>query len=222
MEPTILIGDRVLVNQLAYSHRSVHRGDIVVFRRPADENCGGAPVTDLIKRVIGLPGETISLSSSSYVVIDGKLLNETWLPDSAQGITFPGPAGPAYSLDKPYVIPRGDYFVMGDNRTDSCDSRYWGPIPKSLIVGKVEWLLRRPGLPNPHGSFTLSTVYGGVDHLGIVATGIPDRRSPVCPANGGLGGQMPTQSRALRPSPRARPKATVDLTRTRSSGPAGG
>ena len=144
MEPTILIGDRVLVNELAYSHRSVHRGDIVVFRRPADENCGGAPVTDLIKRVIGLPGETISLSSSSYVVIDGKLLNETWLPDSAQGITFPGPAGPAYSLDKPYVIPRGDYFVMGDNRTDSCDSRYWGPIPKSLIVGKVEWLLRRP------------------------------------------------------------------------------
>ena len=55
-----------------------------------------------------------------------------------QGKTFPGPSGTAYNLARPYVIPPNDYFVMGDNRGDSCDSRYWGPISKSLIVGKVD------------------------------------------------------------------------------------
>ena len=142
MEPTLQIGDRILVNKLSYHLHAVGRGDIVVFRRPADENCGGTPVADLVKRVIGLPGETISLSNTSprggYVEINGKRLNETWLPSSMQGTTAPGPAGPVYNLSRPYVIPANDYFVMGDNRTDSCDSRYWGPIPRSLIVGKVD------------------------------------------------------------------------------------
>lgn len=140
MEPTLQIGDRILVNKLSYHLHSVDRGNIVVFRRPANENCGGEPVADLVKRVIGLPGETISLTkgSKSYVVINGKRLNETWLPSSVQGKTFPGPPGPIYNLAKPYVIPANQYFVMGDNRSDSCDSRYWGPIPRSLIVGKVD------------------------------------------------------------------------------------
>jgi len=137
MEPTLKIGDRILVNKLSYHLHGVDRGNIVVFRRPADENCGGPPVADLVKRVIGLPGETISLSGG-HVDIDGKQLDETWLPTSVQGTTFPGPSGTAYSLVKPYVIPANHYFVMGDNRADSCDSRYWGPIARSLIVGKVD------------------------------------------------------------------------------------
>jgi signal peptidase I len=137
MEPTLSIGDRILVDKLSYDLHGVDRGNIVVFRRPADEDCGGAPVADLVKRVIGLPGETISLSRG-YVLIDGKPLDESWLPSSVQGTTFPGPAGSSYSLAKPYVIPADHYFVMGDHRADSCDSRYWGPIPRSLIVGKVD------------------------------------------------------------------------------------
>ena len=137
MEPTLQIGDRILVDKLSYHLHGVDRGNIVVFRRPADENCGGPPVADLVKRVIGLPGETISLSGG-HVFIDGKVLDETWLPNSVQGATFPGPSGTAYSLTKPYVIPSNHYFVMGDNRGDSCDSRYWGPIARSLIVGKVD------------------------------------------------------------------------------------
>jgi signal peptidase I len=137
MEPTLQIGDRILVDKLSYHLHGVDRGNIVVFRRPADENCGGPPVADLVKRVIGLPGETISLSKG-YVDINGKRLNESWLPTSVQGTTFPGPTGPKYNLAKPYVIPANHYFVMGDNREDSCDSRYWGPISRSLIVGKVD------------------------------------------------------------------------------------
>jgi signal peptidase I len=137
MEPTLRVGDRILVDKLAYHLHGVDQGNIVVFRRQADENCGGAPVADLVKRVIGLPGETISLSSG-YIYIDGKRLNESWLPSAEQGTTFPGPAGTAYNLAKPFVVPANDYFMMGDNRGDSCDSRYWGPISRALIVGKVD------------------------------------------------------------------------------------
>ncbi len=137
MEPTLHIGDRILVSKLSYHLHGVGRGDIVVFDRPAAENCGGAEVNDLVKRVIGLPGETISLSRGN-VYINGKELDQSWLPASEQGLTVPGPPGPAYSLSRPYVIPPNDYFMMGDNRTDSCDSRYWGPISRNLIVGKVD------------------------------------------------------------------------------------
>jgi signal peptidase I len=137
MEPTLQIGDRILVNKLSYHLHSVDRGDIVVFSRPPTENCGGPEVNDLVKRVIGLPGDVISLSGG-YVYVDGKRLDETWLPASEQGVTIAGPAGNGSNLAQPYRVPANDYFVMGDNRTDSCDSRYWGPINRSLIVGKVE------------------------------------------------------------------------------------
>ena len=137
MEPTLQVGDRILVNKLSYELHGVGRSDIVVFSRPPNENCGGPEVNDLVKRVIGLPGETISVSGG-YVYIDGRRLDESWLPSSEQGVTKPGPSGTAYSLDHAYKIPSNDYFVMGDNRTDSCDSRFWGPINKSLIVGKVD------------------------------------------------------------------------------------
>ncbi len=137
MEPTLQIGDRILVNKLSYDLHGVDRGNIVVFSRPPTENCGGPEVNDLVKRVIGLPGNVISLSGG-YVYINGKRLDESWLPASEQGVTTPGPPGTPYSLVRPFTVPANDYFVMGDNRTDSCDSRYWGPISKSLIVGKVD------------------------------------------------------------------------------------
>jgi signal peptidase I len=137
MEPTLQIGDRILVDKLSYHLHGVQRGDIVVFSRPPAENCGGPEVNDLVKRVIGLPGDVLSLAGG-YVYVDGRRLNETWLPKSEQGTTTAGPVGNSSNLARPYRIPTNDYFVMGDNRTDSCDSRYWGPIGRSLIVGKVE------------------------------------------------------------------------------------
>jgi signal peptidase I len=123
MEPTLMIGDRILVNKLSYHLHSVHRGDIVVFRKPPDEIDPG--VKDLVKRVIGLPGERIS-SSGGRVYINGKPLSEPYLPP-----------GTVTTGIRTQVVPKGYYFVMGDNRSDSEDSRSFGPIPGSLIVGHV-------------------------------------------------------------------------------------
>ena len=137
MEPTLQIGDRIVVDKLAYDLHGVDRGNIIVFSTPPNEDCAGPPVADLVKRVVGLPGETISLAGGN-VYINGKLLDQSWLPASEQGKTYPGPSGAPYALHHPFHIPEGDVFVMGDNRMLSCDSRYWGPIKESTIVGKVD------------------------------------------------------------------------------------
>jgi signal peptidase I len=149
MIPTLQVGDRIVVNKLSYHLHGVGRGDIVVFSRPPAEDCPGPPVSDLVKRVIGLPGDTISLNGRGSVEIDGKRLDESWLPRSVQGTTFPGPGHTNFSLEHPYTVPSSDYFVMGDARGDSCDSRFWGPISRSEIVGKVELRVW------PLGSFAL-------------------------------------------------------------------
>jgi len=124
MEPTLLIGDRIIVDKLSYHLHDVHRGDIVVFGRPPGE--AALNINDLVKRVIGLPGETIS-SQGDNVLINGHVLKEPWLTKGTK-------LGPPIT---PFVIPANDYFVMGDNRSDSQDSRFFGPIPRSLIVGRV-------------------------------------------------------------------------------------
>jgi signal peptidase I len=145
MEPTLKPGDRVLVDKISYSLHDVHRGDIVVFHKPADDDDPG--VTDLIKRVIGLPGETIASGPNGEILINGKVISQPWLTASAQAA--PGPTitnrnqlgqpdcantGPPVNY---CVIPQGDYFMMGDNRGDSSDSRAIGPIPKNLFVGRA-------------------------------------------------------------------------------------
>jgi signal peptidase I len=128
MTPTLEVGDRVLVDRLSYHLHAVHRGDIIVFSPPATEDCGGPRPAHLIKRVIGLPGDRIS-SVGNTILIDGKPLAEPWLPRS----------DPLGTPIRPYTVPRGEYYVLGDHRDDSCDSRFWGPVPRSLIVGKALW-----------------------------------------------------------------------------------
>lgn len=121
MEPTLAVGDKVLVNKLSYHLHGVHRGDVVVFRKPS--NYYDPKVKDLIKRVIGLPGDTVS-AQGGFVQVDGKRLHEPWIH-----------AGVVTSDFGPVHVPAGEYFMMGDNRPDSSDSRVFGAIPRSLIVG---------------------------------------------------------------------------------------
>ena len=132
MLPTLQIGDRIVVDKLSYHLHGVGRGDVVVFRRPPLEQ---AAYADLVKRVIGLPGDTIG-AVDGRVTVDGRVLAEPWLP-VPRPQTVPSPLSAPYSLNHPFVVPAGEYFVMGDNRTDSEDSRYFGPIPGNLIVGRM-------------------------------------------------------------------------------------
>ena len=132
MYPTLQVGDRILVLKLGFS---LTRGAIVVFEHPKDD-LEGPPNEDLVKRIIGLPGETI-WSEGNTVYIDGKALAEPWLP---KGTTL------GYAIPR-QRIPPGEYFMMGDNRSDSYDSRRWGPIPGSTIVGRVFLVVWRHGRP---------------------------------------------------------------------------
>ena len=130
MEPTLQVGDRVLVNKWSYRVHDVNRGDIMVFTKPPEE---ASDIKDLIKRVVGLPGETLTIDNN-HVLINGQMLDEPYLP--AGTLTQPvGTHGCAPA--NPCVIPEGDVFVMGDHRTNSEDSRYFGPIKESSIVGRA-------------------------------------------------------------------------------------
>jgi signal peptidase I len=127
MVPTLQVRDRVLVNRLAYKVHPIHRGDVVVFARPpgisTDQN-----VKDLIKRVIGLPGETIEFSEN-HVLVDGRLLNEPYLPEGVPTLAKRGVAK--------IVVPQGHILVLGDNRENSNDGRFFGPISEKLVVGRA-------------------------------------------------------------------------------------
>jgi len=130
--------DRVIADRLAYRFHGPQRGDIVVFTAPsaAARQCqtGGT----FVKRVVGLPGEQLS-SQNGRVLVDGRPLDES---------AYLG-AGVVTSL-APAKVPRDAYFVMGDNRGDSCDSRAWGAVPRRNVIGRVDltyWPPTRLGSP---------------------------------------------------------------------------
>lgn len=127
MIPTLDVGDRILVDKLSVELGTINRGDIVVFRHPPKALTTCAPPVEpiFIKRVIGLPGDVIT-SKGSTIYVNGKALKESWQTTS--------PFGPAIGH---VVVPANHYFMMGDNRGESCDSRYWGTVPRSAIIGKA-------------------------------------------------------------------------------------
>jgi signal peptidase I len=138
MVPTLKTHDRVIVNKLSYRLHPVHRGDIIVFKSPPGVD---PSVKDLIKRVIGLPGETIEGRPDGHIYINGKLLSEPYLPKD-------DPPGQAFKAIK---IPPDSYWVMGDNRKNSFDSRFFPEhfIRKKDIVGRAFiriWPIPRFGL----------------------------------------------------------------------------
>jgi signal peptidase I len=122
--------DRVLANRLVYRFRDPKRGEIVVFETPpaARARCGAGGT--FVKRLIGLPGERLELRSEaglSYVYINGKKLDEPYIGPNRRDARGP----------ETFRIPAGQYFMMGDNRSQSCDSREWGTVPRENLIGKV-------------------------------------------------------------------------------------
>ncbi|HEY5120810.1 MAG TPA: signal peptidase I [Acidimicrobiales bacterium] len=129
MEPTLQVGDRIIVDKLAVDWGAIHRGDILVFKAPPTENCGGDPVVDLVKRVIGLPGDKL-YSAGDTIYVNGKKFDENWPHNEPLG-------NPIASFSNPVVVAANHYFMMGDNHSDSCDSRMWGTITRSDVIGKA-------------------------------------------------------------------------------------
>jgi signal peptidase I len=143
MEPNLLIGDHLIVNKMIFAPtvtalerailpgRDVRRGDIVVFKYPED------PERDFIKRVIGLPGERLELRRKK-VYINGQPLEEPYVhllePPAAEGAPKKDDVREEYG---PVTIPAGQYFMMGDNRDNSQDSRFWGFLPRSYLKGEA-------------------------------------------------------------------------------------
>ena len=134
METTMFTNNRVLVNKLAYQIGDVKRGDVVVFDR-ATVNGNDVVHDDLIKRVIALGGETISIKSC-VVYINGTILPEPYLP--ARDTEMTDPQDRCSTVDiVDTVIPEGEFFLMGDYRPQSYDSRMFGPITREMIVGRA-------------------------------------------------------------------------------------
>ena len=132
MEPTLHKGDRVLVNKLSYRFNDVGRGDIIVFKRPeaARSSNPDDDIEDLIKRVVGLPGDVLKTVDGEIYVND-EPLSEPYLPEGTRTVMPSGQDMP------PTEVPEGHYFMMGDNRGNSQDSRYFGAIDEDLIVGRA-------------------------------------------------------------------------------------
>jgi signal peptidase I len=143
MMDTLLVGDYILVNKFLYGPelpltdwrlpglRDPHRGDIIVFKYPQDEK------RDFIKRIVGLPGDEVHVRGQQ-VFVNGKAIEEPYIKrlDSVVASGPPAFCGYAYGCE-PTVVPPNSYFVMGDNRDNSQDSRYWGFVTRDKIKGKA-------------------------------------------------------------------------------------
>ena len=126
MEPTLMVNDRILVAKFLYRLEPVARGDVIVFRYPLN------PQRDFVKRVIGLPGDRVLLKEG-VVYINGERISEkryTIKPD--------------FGNYGPVIVPRGEYFVLGDNRNNSEDSRFFGYVPRPNVIGKAIFIYWPP------------------------------------------------------------------------------
>jgi signal peptidase I len=135
MHPTLKVSDRLLVTKVNYQWADIKRGDVIVFKKPdsmkAAEGPGG--IDDLVKRVIGLPGDTVEARDGS-VFVNGTKLDEPYLPAGTQTTNL-----------RTAVVPVDEYFMMGDNRDVSFDSRFWGAIKRADVIGKVFFRFWPPG-----------------------------------------------------------------------------
>lgn len=176
MEETLLIGDHLLVNKFVFAdhggwwsrllpYRDIRRDDVVVFKFPGTENESEEPGEHFVKRVIGIPGDHIRIARRR-VFVNGKEITEPYVHHTYGDEPRPGDSFPPQSADElsgatlswdeeiqgyvkdgELVVPEGHYFVMGDNREQSWDSRFWGFVPRQLITGRplfVYWSYETP------------------------------------------------------------------------------
>jgi signal peptidase I len=132
MQPRLSDQERIFVNKFVYRVSEINRGDIVVFWYPKE------PSKSFIKRVVGLPGEVVEIRAGQ-VWIDSRPMNEPYVPPQYADYSFYGPE----------IVPPGSYFVLGDHRNSSNDSRNWGPVPAESIFGKAVfryWPVSKIGL----------------------------------------------------------------------------
>jgi len=153
MEDNLKTGDHIVVNKFIYGPqapvlnallplRDVRRGDVIVFRYPQD------PETDYVKRVIGLPGETL-LIRDKKISVDGKPLDEPYtlfIDPHTRHANHPDGRRDQFG---PYRVPPDTYFAMGDNRDNSYDSRFWGPVPRDMIKGRAFMVYWSIDIPPP-------------------------------------------------------------------------
>jgi signal peptidase I len=126
MEPTLMVNDRILVAKFLYRIEPVQRGDVIVFRYPLN------PQRDFVKRVIGLPGDHVQLKEG-VVYVDGRRVSE-------KGYTIK----PDFANYGPVTVPLHEYFVLGDNRNNSEDSRFFGYVPRANVIGKALFIYWPP------------------------------------------------------------------------------
>lgn len=131
MEPNFHENEYILTDKFSYRLGEPQRGDVVVFKYPKDESI------DYIKRIIGLPGEEVLIKNNTITIFnaehpEGFSLDESYLPQSTSTS-----GGPIFPENQKTVIPYDSYFVMGDNRSRSSDSRIWGTVPEKDLIGKV-------------------------------------------------------------------------------------
>lgn len=127
MYPNFHDGEYILTDKITYRLKNPQRGDIIIFQAPQNKE------NDYIKRIVGLPGDNLKIESGR-IFINNNLLEEYYLPSD-----FLTQGGNFFKVGENVIIPEGQYFVLGDNRSHSSDSREWGLVPKANIVGKA-WL----------------------------------------------------------------------------------
>lgn len=146
MRPTIQDNDYVIANKAIYNVQSISRGDIVVIRTTKEQELKAQNSKHIIKRVVALPGDTID-TREGQVYINGEPAKEPYLSDTVFTLVENKETGELEDM-KPFQVPKGQYFVMGDNRGHSTDSRYLGTMQKSQIVGRADlcvWPFSRIG-----------------------------------------------------------------------------
>ena len=146
MDPDFHNNEFILVDKLTYLWSSPQHGDVIVFRYPVD------PTQNFIKRVIGVPGDTLALKDG-HVVVNGQVLDEPYVLQNIDPSQYPD--GPLLEGGASEKVPPGEYFVLGDNRNNSNDSRTWGLLPRANIIGKAwfcYWPLQYARII-PHYSF---------------------------------------------------------------------